>query len=119
MEELHYSEKKVELDKDGFLTNNKAWDNSVADLIAKREGIEHLSKKQRDIIYFLRSYYHKHENFPILGNVCKSTRQRGKCVDLQFNNPEKAWEIAGLPKIDGVHFISHDDGKHFIMEDYC
>ena len=119
MGESHYSEKKIELDKDGFMTNYKAWDESVAEIIATREGIEQLNKKQMNIIYFLRSYYHLHENFPILGNVCKSTRQRGKCVDLQFVNPEKAWKIAGLRKMDGVHFVSHDDGKHFIMEDYC
>jgi len=48
-----------------------------------------------------------------------NVKQHGKCVDLEFTNPEKAWKIAGLPKIDGVHFVSHDGGNHFIMEDYC
>ncbi len=119
MAELLSSGKKITLDKEGFMTNYEAWDDSVAELLAKREGIEHLSKKQKEIIRYLRSYYRKHENFPILGSVCKNTKQHGKCVNLQFNNPEIAWKIAGLPKIDGVHFVSHDGGNHFIMEDYC
>lgn len=116
---LMCSGKKIMLDKDGFMTNLEDWDDSVAEMIAKREGIEQLSKKQKAIIEYLRSYYLKHENFPILGRVCKNTKQRGKCVDIQFVNPEKAWKIAGLPKMDGVHFVSHDGGNHFIMEDYC
>ncbi len=113
------SGKKILLDQEGFMTDYEQWDESVAEAIAKREGIEHLNTKQKKIIEYLRSYYRKHENFPILGRVCKNTKQHGKCVDLQFTNPEKAWKIAGLPKIDGVHFVSHDGGDHFIMEDYC
>jgi len=36
----------------------------------------------------------------------------------EFDNPEKAWKIAGLPKFDGVHFVKLD-GERYKMEDYC
>lgn len=119
MSDLLFQGKKIELDENGFMVDHTVWDESVAEMMAKREGIEQLSKQQRDIIQFMRSYYLKYENFPILGKVCKTTKQRGKCVDQQFINPEKAWKIAGLPKMDGVHFVSHDNGEHYHMEDYC
>jgi hypothetical protein len=30
----------------------------------------------------------------------------------------KAWKIAGLPKLDLVHFVSVD-GKHYMLEECC
>ncbi len=50
--------------------------------------------------------------------VCKQTRQESRCLFNEFDNPEKAWKIAGLPKFDGVHFVTLD-GENFHMEDYC
>ena len=47
MAELMCSGKKIMLHKDGFMTNYEDWDDSVAEAIAKREGVEHLSKKQK------------------------------------------------------------------------
>ena len=118
MGELYHLGKKVRFDKDGFLTDPEMWDEEVGDAIAKEFGIEQLSKRQRAIIKFMRSYYAKYHYFPILQNVCKNVRQHGRCVQDQFGNPEVAWKIAGLPKFDGVHFVKLD-GEHFIMEDYC
>ena len=30
----------------------------------------------------------------------------------------KAWKIAGLPKLDGIHFVSFD-GKNYRLEECC
>ncbi len=56
----------VHLDKDGFLTDPDQWDDCVAQAIAEKEGVQHISKKQRAIVDFMRSYYAKHNNWPIL-----------------------------------------------------
>ena len=61
-----------------------------------------------------------------LNYVCKHIHQPNKhihqpneCVNEQFVNPEKAWKIAGLPPLDGVHFISLDGGKHYLLQECC
>ena len=118
MAELYRAGKKVNFDEDGFMTDPDLWDEQIGDAIAREFGIEQLSKHQRQIITFMRAYYAKFHYFPILQNVCKNVRQHGRCVQKQFDNPEIAWKIAGLPKFDGVHFVNLD-GEHYIMEDYC
>lgn len=118
MKELQCCGKKILLDDRGFMTNPEMWDECVAQKIAEQEGIDHISKKQREIVQFMRDYYAKFHSFPILGYVCKNVRQSGKCVTDQFGNPEIAWKIAGLPKFDGVNFVKLD-GEHYTMEDYC
>lgn len=87
--------------------------------LASKEGFDSLSVEQLDIIRFMREYFLKYKVFPILNNVCRIAHQPKLCVTEQFINPEKAWKIAGLPKQDGVHFVSLDDGKHYTMEPYC
>jgi TusE/DsrC/DsvC family sulfur relay protein len=118
MAELICCGKKITLDENGFMIDPEKWDECVAQTIAEQEGITQISDEQKEIIRFMRSYYAKFHYFPILSYVCKHVHQSGKCVFNQFDNPEKAWKIAGLPKFDGVHFVKLD-GEHFVMEDYC
>jgi len=108
----------VAIDSEGFLTNQEDWDEVVARGIAQREGLEVLTDEQVEIISFMRGYYRKFKAFPILNYVCKNLKQPRKCVNEQFINPDKAWKIAGLPKLDGVHFVSLN-GKNFTMEECC
>jgi len=118
MATLEFKEKKILVDENGYLVNQGDWDEEVAMALASQEGFISLSKEQMDIIRFMREYFLKYKVFPILNNVCRITHQPKSCVNEQFINPEKAWKIAGLPKQDGVHFVSLD-GKHYIMEPYC
>lgn len=110
--------KKILVDEHGYLLNHNDWNEEVALTLAANEGISALSKEQLDIIRFMREYFLKYKVFPILNNVCRLTHQPKECVSQNFINPEKAWKIAGLPKQDGIHFISLD-GKHYFMEPYC
>ncbi len=110
--------KKIEIDDDGFLSNLEDWNENVAQELASREGVETLSREQIEIINFMRSYYLKFKVFPILNQLCKIVHQPKKCVNEQFINPEKAWKIAGLPKLSGIHFISMD-GINYKMEECC
>lgn len=115
---LEYKGKKITVDENGFLANQDEWNDDVAMALAHQEGFDTLSAEQLDIIKFMRTYFLKYKVFPILNNVCRITHQPKECVNEQFINPEKAWKIAGLPKQDGVHFVTVD-GKHYIMEPYC
>jgi tRNA 2-thiouridine synthesizing protein E len=115
---LEQGGKSIRVDENGYLLDQNDWNEEIAVALASREGIDSLSAEQLDIIRFMREYFIKYRVFPILDNVCRIAHQPKHCVTEQFINPEKAWKIAGLPKQEGVHFVSHD-GKHFFMDPYC
>lgn len=118
MSSLEHKGKKIRVDENGFLVDQDDWDEEVALALATAEGFDSLSKEQLDIIKSMREYFIKYKVFPILNNVCSIVHQPKLCVSEQFINPEKAWKIAGLPKQDGIHFVSMD-GKHYYMEPFC
>lgn len=107
-----------ELDEEGYLANHEDWNENVAQAMAAREGVGVLSEEMLEVIRFMRTYYKKFNAFPILNYVCKNIHQPRQCVNEEFINPEKAWKIAGLPKMEGIHFVSFD-GKHYMMEECC
>ena len=108
------------IDDEGFLVNMEDWNEEIAAIMAGREGIDHLTDDKLEIIKFLRDYYRKFNAFSILNYVCKNISQPRNCVNDEFINPMKAWRIAGLPKPEGVHFVSVDpERKHYIMEECC
>ncbi len=89
--------KTIIIDGDGFLVSFEDWDESIARLLAEKEGIPYLLEDQIDILKFLRTYYQKHKFFPIVRYVCKNVHQPKNCVTDKFMDPVKAWKIAGLP----------------------
>jgi len=118
MIDLTVAGKKIQLDDEGFLVNMDDWNLEVAQEIAKSTGIDKLDDEQMEIIEFLRGYYKKFNAFPILNYVCKHVHQPKECLNNEFVNPMNAWKIAGLPKLDGIHFVAVD-GKHYKLEECC
>lgn len=118
MPTLECNGKQILVDELGYLANQDDWSEEVALALASQEGFTGLTTEQVDIIRFMREYFLKYKVFPILNQVCRIAHQPKSCVNEQFINPEKAWKIAGLPKQDGVHFVTLD-GIHYTMEPYC
>ena len=118
MSNIIVADKNIKMDEEGFLVNLEDWNHDVAKAIAKRLGMEELDGEQLEIIKFLRNYYQKFDAFPILNYVCKHVGQPKKCLNNEFVNPMNAWKIAGLPKLDGIHFVAVD-GKNFKLEECC
>ena len=113
-------QEKFTLDGEGFLVNMDEWNEEVAQELAKRENVEPLTEDKLEIVRFMRQYYKKFHAFPILNYVCKNIHQPRECVSEEFLNPMKAWKIAGLPKPEGIHFVSVDDKrKNYILEECC
>ena len=102
----------IKVDGDGFLVNSEDWNETVAEHLAVREGLDDLSEDKLTIVRFMRDYYKKFTSFPILSYVCKHINRSKDCVAREFVDPMKAWKIAGLPKPPGVFFVSFD-GEHF------
>lgn len=113
MAQLLAGNTRIEVDEEGFLTQPEEWNEEVAKILAKNEGIADLDQSKLDIVIFLRKYYQKHSSFPILGYVCKNVHAESRgCVTEEFIDPMKAWKIAGLPKPPQIFFTSFD-GKHY------
>ena len=118
MTTIECSGKKIKLDKDGFLADCEDWSEEVAKKMAALEGVGVLSDEKMEIVRFMRGYYAKFNAFPILQQVCKMVGQPRECVNDEFMNPEKAWKIAGLPKLDGIQFVAVE-GSGYRMEECC
>lgn len=113
MTTIQSNKREIHIDDDGFLLADDIWNEEVAKLLAKNEGIDHLDDEKMKIVHFMRKYFLKHHNFPILGNVCKNIGAKSKdCVAKEFINPMKAWKMAGLPKPPSIFFTSFD-GKTY------
>jgi TusE/DsrC/DsvC family sulfur relay protein len=108
---IEYSDKKVELDDQGYLIHFDEWSREVACAIAEREGIEELTDEKIDILEFIRDYYRKYNFFPVMHAICKNVHQKKDCVSEQFMNPIMAWKIAGLPNPDDftLNVIGHGE----------
>jgi tRNA 2-thiouridine synthesizing protein E len=118
MTKVSYAGGSAEIDAEGYLADLEEWNEGVAQALAAREGLGELSEDMLEVIRFMRTYYKKFNAFPILNYVCRNIHQPRDCVSEEFINPEKAWKIAGLPKLEGIHFVSVD-GKQYLLEQCC
>ncbi len=74
------SRRKNLVNEEGFLNESQVWDEDVAHIIAKNEGIDELDEEKMDIIKYMRKHYAKHGSFPMLGKICKSVGASPKIV---------------------------------------
>lgn len=110
MPSIKYEGGSVELDKNGYLKNINAWNESVAEAIAAKQGLKTLSDDQMEVIKFLRGYYIKYNAFPFIQMVCTNLHKPKSCMTKPFKmDPLKAWKIAGLPQ-PGEEAISYLQG---------
>lgn len=100
---MQVGDKAIEFDQDGFMLDPKLWDDTVARVIAREEGIEEISEQHWAVVNFIRSYWQEHDLAPPVRLLCKeggvSVREIYK---LFTSGPARgACRIAGLPKPDG------------------
>jgi len=100
---VQVGDKAIEFDQDGFMLDPKLWDDTVARVIAREEGIEEISEQHWAVVNFIRSYWQEHDLAPPVRLLCKeggvSVREIYK---LFTSGPARgACRIAGLPKPDG------------------
>lgn len=95
--------KNFEVDGDGFLTNPEIWNDQVAELFAKADGITELTNNHWAVIRIIRSNFEEKGNAPMIRSICKETGLKLKDIYELFPlGPARgACRIAGLPKPDG------------------
>lgn len=103
MATLEIEDKVFEVDGDGFLAQPEIWNEDVARLIAKSDGIEEMSDKHWAIVNIIRSNFEEKGNAPMIRTICKETGLRLREIYQLFPlGPARgACRVAGLPKPDG------------------
>lgn len=84
-------------DPDGFLIDPDMWSESLADRVARADGLGELSDLQLGLLHALRREYSRHGSVTALSHVCHLTGQSADCMQHLFPSPREAWRVAGLP----------------------
>lgn len=95
--------KTFEVDGDGFLANPEIWNDEVAELIAKYDGIEEMTDKHWEVVKIIRENYEEKGMAPMIRVICKKTGLKLREIYQLFPlGPARgACRVAGLPKPDG------------------
>ena len=92
-----------EVDGDGFLSDPHCWNDEVAHLIARHDGITEMTDKHWAIVRFIRSNWEEKGMAPMIRSICQTTGVRLREIYELFPlGPARgACRVAGLPKPDG------------------
>lgn len=100
---LEIEGKAFEVDGDGFLSTPEIWNDEVAKLFAKYDGIEEMSDKHWVVVKYIRKNYEEKGNAPMIRSICQETGVKLREIYELFPlGPARgACRVAGLPKPDG------------------
>lgn len=104
---LEVDGKTIETNPNGYLVELSDWNETVAQAIAAKEGIE-MTQRHWDLINYLRDeYFNNNENQPNTRNIVKAMQQLwgDKSVDAKavydlfpLDPSKQGGRIAGLPE---------------------
>ena len=101
--------KSIEADEEGFLVNINDWNEELAGLVAKDEGVE-MTPEHWEVVNFLREYYAEYQIAPAVRVLTKAIGKKlgpdkGNSQYLYelfpYGPGKQACKIAGLPKPTG------------------
>ncbi len=100
---MEVEEKELKVDGDGFLVDPYIWNEEIAEMFAKIDGIEELTEKHWAIIKFIRQNWVEKGMAPMVRTICQVTGVKLKEIYQLFPlGPARgACRLAGLPKPDG------------------
>ena len=103
MPQMEFEGRVFEVDGDGFLTHPEIWNEEVANLFARYDGISELNEKHWAILNIIRKNYLEKGNAPMIRVICQETGLRLREIYELFPlGPARgACRVAGLPKPDG------------------
>ena len=101
--------KQIEVDEDGYIIHMEDWNEQVADVLAKSEGLI-MTEAHWEVVNFLRDYYNEYKIAPMIRILTKEIgkklgKEKGNTkylYELYPGGPAKqACKVAGLPKPTG------------------
>lgn len=87
----------MKFDRTGFLDDPARWNESLAEEIARRDGIGPLTATHWEIIRYLRASWIERHALPSVAHTCHRVGRDPLCLEQLFRGPREAWRIAGLP----------------------
>lgn len=109
MPTLEHDGQNYEVDEEGYLTDWAVWNEGLADVMAKGDGLD-LTDAHWEVIKFLREYFEQYQIAPMIKILTKALAKKyGKekgntkyLYELYPAGPAKqACRYAGLPKPTG------------------
>ena len=94
---------KIEFDAEGFMADPALWNDDVALLLARDEGIAEMTERHWAIVRFIRGYWKEHDLAPPVRLICTEPEvERPRHLQALPSGPARgACRMAGLPKPDG------------------
>lgn len=95
--------KMIEFDDDDFMADYAMWDQSVAEVLAKQEGINPLTDRHLEVLDFMRKEFEENGTAPSIRKLNKLNVVPTKELYSLFPGgpAKKAARIAGLKKPQG------------------
>jgi tRNA 2-thiouridine synthesizing protein E len=86
------------LDAEGFITDPEQWNEDIARLLARNDGLQELTHDHWLVIHALREHYRRFGSVPpAFSHICATHHLGRHCVENLFRSEREAWRIAGLP----------------------
>ncbi len=103
MPEIEVEGHRFAVDEEGFLQQPGVWDEEVARLFAKLEGISDMTPEHWAVVRAIHEHYLQHGNAPMVRLLCQATGLNLRTIFKLFpSGPAKgACKVAGLPKPEG------------------
>lgn len=97
------AEAPVDVDPEGFLTNHEQWNETIAEAIARDNGIPELTERHWLVVRFMRDRYLSTGSAPSIRSLGKESGVPVKeLYELFPKGPAKlAAKIGGIPKPKG------------------
>ncbi len=88
---------------DGFLSEISSWNQQVAEELARRNEIWPLTEEHWKVVHFLRDYYLKYAQGPVILKISRATGLSVQriCELFPCGMVRGAYRIAGLPRPPG------------------
>jgi len=88
---------------DGYLSQISSWNQEVAEELARRNEIWPLTEEHWKVIHFLRDYYLKYAQGPVILKISRATGLSVQriCELFPCGMVRGAYRIAGLPRPPG------------------
>ncbi len=88
-----------DLDDEGFLTEHRLWNRTLAQQLADRHGLGRLGVTHWLMIDFVRDRYARFGALPPTRNPCRLLGVDHEAVKKAFGGCRQLWQIAGLPNV--------------------
>lgn len=95
--------KCFDVDGDGFLLMPELWNEEVAKMFARHDGIADMNEKHWSVVKIIRRNYEEKGLAPMIRSICQETGLKLREIYELFPlGPARgACRVAGLPKPDG------------------